>query len=134
MMFLVFMGGLIFGIGLAVSGMSKPEVVLSFLQLKDFGLLLVMAGGILVAGLSFAFIPRIIKKPVSGDDFKEHSTTSTKRTILGAAVFGAGWGLAGICPGAALTSLGTGNIPILIGIAGIFIGAYLNGVLENYVS
>jgi uncharacterized membrane protein YedE/YeeE len=51
----------------------------------------------------------------------------SKRTILGAMIFGVGWGLSGQCPGSSLASLGAGNLPIILGIVSMFIGAYVLG-------
>ena len=119
-------GGLLFGGGLALSGMTRPEVVLAFLKLEDLGLLLVMGGAVAVTALAFHLAPRVLRKPVSGA-YQPPSKSWRKGTLLGAAVFGLGWGLAGVCPGAMLASLGTGNWPILYAIAGTFLGAYLQG-------
>lgn len=62
----VFIGGVLFGFGLAISGMSKPEIVLSFLQLKDLGLLLLLGGSALVTALAINVVPKILKKPILG--------------------------------------------------------------------
>ncbi len=122
----VLLGGLVFGFGLALSGMTKPEVVLSFLQLEDFGLVLVMAGAIAVTATAFHLGPRLVATPPCGD-YEPADKTRRRGTIAGAVVFGLGWGVAGICPGAMIASLGTGNWFILIGIAGALAGAYLQG-------
>jgi len=123
----VFIGGLFFGFGLAFGGMSKQEIVLSFLQLEDLGLLLLLGGSALVTALTINLIPKIMKKPILGGEFKKRTRTLTKRTIIGAIIFGIGWGISGLCPGSAMASLGIGNIPVLIGIAGMFLGAYIMG-------
>ena len=123
----VFIGGLFFGFGLAFGGMSKQEIVLSFLQLKDLGLLLLLGGSAAVTALTINIIPRILQKPILGGNFKKRTRTLTQRTIMGAVIFGLGWGLSGLCPGSAMASLGVGNLPSLIGIAGMFVGAYVMG-------
>jgi len=123
----VFIGGLLFGFGLAFGGMSKQEIVLSFLQLKDLGLLLLLGGSALVTAITINIIPRLLKKPVLGGEFKKRKRTLNKRTVIGAIIFGLGWGLSGLCPGSAMASLGVGNLPVLIGIAGMFVGAYIMG-------
>ncbi len=123
----VFVGGLLFGFGLAFGGMSKQEIVLSFLQLKDLGLLLLLGGSAAVTALTINLIPKILKKPLLDGKFKKRQRTLNQRTIIGAIIFGVGWGLSGLCPGSALASLGVGNIPSLIGIAGMFLGAYIMG-------
>jgi uncharacterized membrane protein YedE/YeeE len=122
----VLLGGAVFGYGLALSGMTRPEVVLSFLNFDDFGLMLVMAGGIAVTTTAFHLGPRVVINPPCGE-YEPSRTKLRLSTIVGAALFGIGWGIAGICPGAMLASLGTGNWPILFGIAGAFVGAYLQG-------
>lgn len=123
----VFIGGLFFGFGLAFGGMSKQEIVLSFLQLKDWGLLLLLGGSALVTAITINLIPKLLKKPILGGEFKKRTRTLTKRTVIGAIIFGVGWGISGLCPGSAMASLGIGNLPSLIGIAGMFVGAYIMG-------
>jgi len=123
----LFIGGLMFGFGLAFSGMSKPEIVISFLELKDLGLLLVLGSGAILAFFAIQVFPRVIPKPLFGTEFKPRVRTLTSRTIIGAFIFGIGWGMTGMCPGSTLASLGTGNIPILVGLASIFLGAYVMG-------
>lgn len=123
----VFMGGLFFGFGLAFGGMSKQEIVLSFLQLKDLGLLLLLGGSALVTAITINLIPKLLNKPILGGEFKKRKRTLNKRTVIGAIIFGVGWGMSGLCPGSAMASLGVGNLPVLIGIAGMFLGAYIMG-------
>lgn len=123
----IFGGGLLFGFGLALSGMTKPEVVLSFLQLTDLGLLFVMGGAVLVAMLAFKLGPIVLRKPVLTGSFGVARKALRKQTIIGAVIFGVGWGLSGLCPGSALAGIGIGNYPVLIGIAGMFAGAYVQG-------
>jgi uncharacterized membrane protein YedE/YeeE len=124
---IVFIGGVLFGFGLAFGGMSKQEIVLSFLQLEDLGLLLLLGGSALVTAVTINLIPKILKKPILGGEFKKRTRTLSKRTIIGAIIFGVGWGISGLCPGSAIASLGIGNLPSLIGIAGMFLGAYIMG-------
>jgi uncharacterized membrane protein YedE/YeeE len=119
-------GGLIFGFGLGLSTMTQQEVVLSFIKLQDLGLLLVMATAIVFSFIAFTLIPKIRKKSFLGGSFSDVSKIFSKRMLFGAIVFGIGWGLSGICPGSAIASLGTGNYPILLGIGGMAIGAFIN--------
>ena len=123
----VFTGGLLFGFGLAFGGMAKQEVVLSFLQLKDLGLLLLLGASAAVTALTINLAPKILKRPVLGGEFKKRTRTLSKKTIIGATIFGVGWGISGQCPGSAWASLGVGNIPVLIGIASMLLGAYVMG-------
>ena len=74
---------------------------------------------------------RFIKKPPLGSKFAPRRLPLSRRVIIGAVIFGVGWGLSGQCPGSALASLGTGNLPILAGIAAMFVGAYIRGLLDS---
>lgn len=123
----VTLAGALFGFGLSLSTMVKPEVVLSFLLFKDFGLLLVLGGAVVVTMLAYQLAPRMMAKPVLEPAFGKHPSELNRRTILGAAIFGIGWGLCGVCPGPAIAGLGTGGWPLLIALAGIFAGAYAQG-------
>jgi uncharacterized membrane protein YedE/YeeE len=123
----LFVGGILFGFGLAWGGMAKPEIVLSFLQLKDYGLVLLMGSAVAMTFVAINIVPRFMEKPLLGGEFKPRTRALSRNTILGAIVFGVGWGLSGQCPGSALSSLGVGNYPILIGIISMFVGAYVMG-------
>ena len=125
---LILVGGLIFGFGLAYSQMARPEVVLNFLQFEDFGLLFVMFGGAAVTGVAFFVTPRVLDRaPLTGSGFERRLKSFDRNVLIGGAIFGVGWGLSGICPGAAYASLGIGNVTILWALAGMFLGAYIQG-------
>jgi len=125
---LILVGGLIFGFGLGYSHMARPEVVLNFLQFEDFGLLFVMFGGAAVTGVVFFVMPRVLDRaPLTGNQFERRLKSFDRNVLVGGGIFGVGWGLSGICPGAAYASLGIGNITILWALAGMFLGAYLQG-------
>ena len=129
---LILVGGLIFGFGLGFSQMARPEVVLNFLTFEDFGLLFVMFGAAVVSGIAFAVMPRIRDTaPLTGDRYERRLKSFDRNVLIGGAVFGVGWGLSGICPGAAYASLGVGNVSILWALAGMFVGAYLQGVWRS---
>ena len=129
---LIFVGGLIFGFGLGFSHMAQPEVVLNFLQFEDFGLLFVMFGAAIVTGIAFAIMPRLGRRaPLTGTGYGRRLKSFDRNVLIGGAIFGVGWGLSGICPGAAYASLGVGNVTILWAIAGMFVGAYLQGVVRS---
>ena len=128
---IVFIGGILFGFGLAYSGMTKQEVVLSFLQLKDLGLIFVLGGAAFATFLAVNVVPRYLKAPLLGGKFKPRKAPFSWKVIIGAIIFGAGWGLSGQCPGSAVASLGTGNIPVMVGLAAMFIGAYIRGLLDK---
>jgi hypothetical protein len=125
---LVVLGGLIQGFGLAYSGMARPEVVLDFLQFDDLGLVLVMGGAAVVSGLTFFVATRFLDRaPLTGDRYGRRLKSMDRNVAVGGVVFGVGWGVSGICPGAAYASVGIGNLPILWAIAGMFVGAYAQG-------
>ncbi|WP_137290690.1 DUF6691 family protein [Natronorubrum halophilum] len=129
---LILVGGLIFGFGLAYSHMARPEVVLDFLQFDDFGLLFVMFGAAIVSGIAFAVMPRIRDSaPLTGDIYGRRLKSFDRNVLIGGGIFGVGWGLSGICPGAAYASLGIGNVTILWALVGMFAGAYLQGVWRS---
>ena len=125
---LIFAGGLVFGVGLALSRMARPEVVLNFLQFEDFGLLFVMGGAALTTAVVFGVASSLnARAPLTGRKFTRRLREFEPKILLGGTIFGAGWGLAGICPGAAFASLGVGNVPILWALVGMFAGAYAQG-------
>lgn len=100
--------GLLFGVGLIVSGMVNPQKVQNFLDLFgawDPSLAFVMGGAVLVALPGF-WLVRGLGKPIFGDRFRLPTRNDVDlRLVTGAAVFGIGWGLGGYCPGPALTAL-----------------------------
>jgi len=119
--------GTLFGFGLALSTMIQPEVVLAFLRFQDFGLLLVLGGAAGVTFVAYRFGPRLLPKPFAGDSFGVHPSVLNARTLGGAAVFGVGWGLCGVCPGPALAGLGAGNWPLAVSVLAMLAGAYVQG-------
>ncbi len=126
-MLLVLVSGALFGFGLALSTMVRPEVVLSFLRWNDMGLLLVLGGAVAVTVVTYQLAPRMMQRPLFAPTFGVHPSELSSRTIGGAAIFGIGWGLCGVCPGPAIAGLGTGNWPLLIALIGIFAGAWVQG-------
>ena len=129
---LILFGGLVFGFGLGFSHMARPEVVINFLTFDDLGLLFVMFGGSIVAGLAFWIVPRFRSNaPLTGRRYGRRLKSLDRNVLIGGSVFGVGWGLSGICPGAAYASLGVGNVTILWAIAGMFIGAYAQGLWRS---
>lgn len=112
-----FGAGLLFGVGLWLSGMANPEKVLGFLDVAgdwDPSLLLVMGGAVAVTAL--AFRPILRKKPI---DFK---SAVDLPLVIGAAIFGVGWGIGGYCPGPALTALSTLSAEVLVFVAAMIAG------------
>ncbi len=119
--------GMLFGFGLAWSGMIKPEVVLSFLTFDDLGLLLVLGSAVTTTLLTYQLIPKLLNKPLLEAQFGAHLTVNTRDTVIGAVLFGIGWGLSGVCPGPAIAGLGAGNWPLLVCVTGMFAGAWCHG-------
>jgi uncharacterized membrane protein YedE/YeeE len=124
----VLTSGALFGFGLALSTMVQPEVVLGFLRFQDVGLMLVMGGAVVVTLLAYRFGPRLLRQPLLGGTFQRHASLWNRDTLVGAAVFGAGWGLSGVCPGPAIAGLGTGNWDLLWALGGIALGALAQGL------
>jgi uncharacterized membrane protein YedE/YeeE len=126
---LQFLIGLVFGLGLVLAGMSNPAKVLNFLDLGaipagtwDASLAFVMAGAIAVTFVGYRLVLRR-SRPLFADRF--HVPTAKEldsRILLGPAIFGIGWGLAGFCPGPALTALGTGGQAAWLFVAAMFVG------------
>ncbi len=123
--------GALFGFGLSMATMIQPEVVLSFLNFKDFGLMLVMGGAVCVVWVTYKMAPRVLKQPLLDNHFHVHPSVWNRDTLLGAALFGIGWGLCGVCPGPAIAALGTGNLELLWALAGIALGALVQGLKAN---
>lgn len=124
---LALFAGLLFGIGLIVSGMANPAKVQSFLDLAgpwDPSLAFVMMGAIAIGALAFRLARRrqlsFLGLPLQWPA----NTQVTLRLLLGSAAFGVGWGLAGFCPGPALVALGAGYAK-----AGGFVAAMVLGML-----
>jgi uncharacterized membrane protein YedE/YeeE len=122
------LAGALFGFGLSVSTMIRPEVVLSFLLFRDFGLMLVMGGAVVVVLLTYKLAPRVLNRPLLGDHFHAHPSVWNRDTAVGAALFGVGWGLCGVCPGPAIAGLGAGNFSLLWALVGIALGALVQGL------
>ncbi|MBY0464453.1 MAG: YeeE/YedE family protein [Burkholderiales bacterium] len=121
------LAGALFGFGLSLSTMINPQVVLGFLRFQDWGLMLVMGGAVVVTLVAYKLAPRLMHRPVLDDHFHTHPSTWNRDTAVGAALFGVGWGLCGVCPGPAIAGLGAGNLDLLWALAGIGAGALAHG-------
>ena len=122
-----FLVGLLFGLGLILSGMTDPGKVLGFLDLTgawDPSLALVMGGAVAVGLVAFRLARRRERNLLGGDLQLPPRRTLTPRLVWGSLVFGAGWGLAGYCPGPALVSIASGQSQGLV-----FVVAMLAGLL-----
>ena len=120
--------GTIFGIGLVVSQMINPEKVLGFLNLFgnwDPSLAFVMIGALIVSSPLFHLIKNK-DKPLFAEKFNySNNKEINNKLVIGSALFGAGWGLGGLCPGPAISSIALLNINSIIFVAAMFIGFYL---------
>ena len=122
-----FLAGLVFGVGLLVSGMVNPAKVLGFLDLAgpwDPSLALVMAGAVAVGAVAFAFAGRRASTLLGAPLSLPKAGRIDGRLVLGSLAFGVGWGLAGFCPGPVLVALGGGSVKALA-----FVAAMLAGML-----
>jgi uncharacterized protein len=121
------LAGLVFGIGLIVSGMFNPAKVLGFLDLAgnwDPSLALVMAGAIAVGAFAFAVAGKRSHTLVGTPMLLPSDRRLDRPLVLGSLLFGIGWGLAGFCPGPALVALGAGYAKAVV-----FVVAMLAGML-----
>ncbi|MGB3166770.1 MAG: DUF6691 family protein [Alteraurantiacibacter sp.] len=126
---LALLSGAVFGFGLALSGMMNPARVRGFLDLFgewDPTLAFVMGGAVLVMAIVWVVQGRMAK-PVIGTEFNLPGTKLIDGKLIGgSALFGVGWGLAGLCPGPAIASLGTTLLP-----AAVFVAAMATGMLAH---
>jgi uncharacterized protein len=122
--------GVIFGLGLGISGMTRPVKIIGFLDFFgnwDPSLAFVMIGAIGVYFVAYRWSRRMAA-PVLAAEFSVPSRRDLDgRLVLGSAIFGAGWGLGGFCPGPAITSLASGATPVVIFVAAMAAGIYLHG-------
>lgn len=132
-----FIAGLIFGLGLFLSGMTNPAKIIGFLDILgnwDPSLVLVMLGAIIVNATSFhltknrqqSFLGQPIKLPVSSN--------IDRKLIIGSLIFGVGWGLAGYCPGPSLASVLQGGYQPLVFVISMLLGMGMFEILNQYNS
>ena len=117
--------GLVFGLGLIISGMTDPGKVLGFLDLAglwDPSLAFVMGGAILVGVFAFAVARKRTTSVLGGAMQLPTARHIDRRLVLGSLLFGAGWGIAGFCPGPAIVSLGTGEPKALVFVLAMLAG------------
>lgn len=129
-----FLAGLLFGVGLIVSGMANPRKVLGFLDLAgwwDPSLAFVMAGAIGVAVFAFAWAKRRTRSWLGLPIQWPAARAITVRLVAGSAVFGIGWGLAGFCPGPAIVSIGLGSVKGIAFVVAMLVGMALFEWIER---
>ena len=128
------LAGLVFGLGLIVSGMANPAKVLGFLDLGgawDPSLAFVMAGAIAVGALAFAMARKRTVSFLGAPMKLPTSREIDSRLLIGSVVFGIGWGVAGFCPGPGLVALGMGEVKALVFVAAMLVGMGAFELLER---
>lgn len=124
---LTYLIGLIFGVGISISGMANPAKVLNFFDISgtwDPSLVFVMGGAVVVAFFGYKIV---LSRPTPVLDAKFHLPDNPRidaRLLGGSALFGIGWGIAGFCPGGALPALGTGQIDVFVFVAALVAGIF----------
>jgi uncharacterized membrane protein YedE/YeeE len=132
--FASWVAGVIFGLGLIVSGMADPAKVLGFLDLAgawDPSLAFVMAGAISVAAVAFAMARKRTVSFLGAAMNLPKTRRIDRRLVAGSLMFGIGWGVAGFCPGPGLVALGMGEIKALVFVVAMLAGMELYVVLER---
>ena len=130
----IYLIGLVFGIGISISGMANPAKVINFFDVAgtwDPSLIFVMGGALVVAFLGYRVV---LKRPAPMMDPQFHLPSSSAidaRLVGGSALFGVGWGIAGFCPGGALPAIGTGRIEVIAFVAAMLAGVFAARWLSN---
>lgn len=131
---IAFVSGVVFGLGLIVSGMANPAKVLGFLDLAgawDPSLAFVMGGAVLVTAAGFAVLRRR-RASQSGEPLRWPAAARIDaRLALGSLAFGIGWGLAGFCPGPALVAASAGVPEALVFVAAMLAGMAIFSILQK---
>lgn len=126
--------GFVFGVGLVVSGMSDPAKVLNFLDVTgqwDASLILVLGGAVIVTFLGYRLVWSR-GAPLTGGSFHlPQRSDIDARLIAGPVIFGIGWGIAGLCPGPALTSLALGQPGVLVFVPTMFAGMWIARIVAG---
>ena len=120
--------GIIFGVGLIIAQMTNPSKIIGFLtfgQNWDSSLLFVMASAVFFSFFAFNFIKQNNKTLLNLDFEIPKRTDVNLHLIAGAALFGTGWGMVGLCPAPAIVSLAFGNSPTLLFVISMLVGMYL---------
>jgi len=129
-----FAAGLVFGLGLIVSGMADPSKVLGFLDLAgkwDPSLAFVMAGAMSVSFVAFRLAAKRAGPVLGGRFYLPTATQIDRRLVVGSLVFGVGWGLAGICPAPAVVVFGAGYLKAAVFVLAMVAGMAIYEVVER---
>ena len=131
-----FVVGLLFGLGLMLSGMTDPGKVIGFLDLFgtwDPSLALVMGGAIMVGFFAFTVAKKRTSSFLGGALRLPTNTDMDKKLVIGSLLFGAGWGLAGFCPGPALVSMADGQPKALVFVVAMLVGMLGFELMDRFV-
>jgi uncharacterized membrane protein YedE/YeeE len=123
--FMALLSGVVFGLGIILSGMVNPAIVLAFLDITgswDSSLLWVMGGAVAVGFIAFALAKKRTNSYLGLSMQIPAVTKIDSRLLLGSLVFGVGWGIAGICPGPAVVLAGTGSADALVFLIAMLFG------------
>jgi uncharacterized membrane protein YedE/YeeE len=126
--------GLLFGIGLLVSGMTQPSKILGFLDFFgawDASLLFVMLGAISVHFFAYRFMKNRSRALLAPTLLIPTRSDINGKLVLGSALFGVGWGLSGFCPGPSVVALASGALGTLTFVGAMLLGLYAAGLLER---
>jgi uncharacterized protein len=132
----VLLCGILFGCGLTISSMINANKILNFLDITgnwDPSLALVMFSAVTVTFIGYQFVKRLNHPQLAEKFFLPEKTTIDFRLILGASLFGIGWGLAGYCPGPAITALGLGIIDAVYFVLGMIISAFVYQLFAKFL-
>jgi hypothetical protein len=133
----LYLTGLVFGVGISISGMANPAKVLNFFDVLgtwDPSLAFVMGGALVVTFIGYRLV---LRRPAPGMDMRYHLPTAQDvdtQLIGGSALFGVGWGIAGFCPGGALPALGTGRWEVAAFVAALLAGMLIARALPTFTT
>lgn len=134
---LLYLTGLVFGVGISISGMANPAKVLNFFDVAgawDPSLIFVMGGALVTTFIGYRLVFRR-PAPLLETGFKlPGSRVIDAKLVGGSAVFGIGWGISGFCPGGALPVLGTGRWEVFAFTGALVAGIFLARALQSYAS
>lgn len=133
--FAALLSGSLFGLGLALAGMTDPAKVIGFLDISgrwNPALAFVMGAALLVTTPAYWLAQRSHARPLADTRFHLPSYTAIDRRLIGGSLlFGVGWGIAGLCPGPAIANLGTAQLPMLLFVLCMAGGMWLHDMLDN---
>ena len=132
---IVFLTGMLFGLGIVVSGMSNPAKVINFFDIAgtwDPSLVFVLFSAMLTAMVGYRFVLRRSAPVFDREFFLPASQTIDRSLIGGSLLFGVGWGIAGFCPGGAIPALGFGRMEPVIFVAAMIVGIVIARTSRDY--